>query len=873
MPFLAPVFGAVAAFAGTWVGQLVIGVGMSLVGGLLQKALAPKPAKQRPPGFQLSASVGDNTPWSFIVGRGATAGNKKYFGTWGQSGEVPNAYLTEVFQLASIPGMPGLAGFWANKQRCTIEWNATPTAQGYPVAEFRSGGVNHMWVKFYDGTQTTADPFLVGQFGSHPQYPWTGAAVGRGTPYVIVTTLINRELFQNQPTFLFEPSPMRFYDWRKDSTNGGVGSHRWGVTATYEPTVNPVVIMYNIIRGVYYNGEWVYGGRDIAAFRLPVSSWTPAANECDRPISLLGGGTEPQFRCGYQINVDEEPLDALDALKLSCNGRLAEVGGIFEIMVGAPGAAVYSFTDDDIVVTREQGYRSFPSLNETHNAIEATYPEPSEMWAAKDAPARYNTAWEAEDGGRRLATGLSFEAVPYGVQAQRLMESLIKDGRRWRTHIIALPPSAWILTGTSIVNWISVENGYVNKKFIVMKIDGEPGMVQPVVLLEIDPSDYDWTADMELPSPIGELTIIRPEPQVPTGFQVFPAVFYDADNVARRPTIAIQYDGGMPDIEWVHVLVRLAETGAFVFDQRIPFEVPYYYVLNGVFLPNTDYEVAISYVAYSGRPMEFTEYLAVTTGDIKLVPGKDFDPFGDVVDFDTIGPGLSGWIEQIGMTPRELIEAIQNNSTHAADQELANELMFSEIRTELALSVGEVSASFTQVITVAIVPLQNTVAALADWVTELSAGDGADVSTARFRMTTLSGPDGYSTIGAQTRVDTADPNAWRGAAWFLSTPNNPALPTRFLVNADQFIVVNGSADADADNPFIFEAGKLKVRNAVITNLTSDNIESNSITSDSLDVTTLSAISGNMGTLTAGVITLGGGLLVIDGPNVRILVSD
>src|SRR5690606_9892515 len=166
----------------------------------------------------------------------------------------------------------------------------------------------------------------------------------------------------------------------------------------------------------------------------------------------------------------------------------------------------------------------------------------------------------------------------------------------------------------------------------------------------------------------------------------------------------------------------------------------------------------------------------------------------------------------IGSSARELIEQAQANATNTAGQELATSLQSQELRTEVAVSVGEVEASFEQTVTVAIVPLQNEVAALADYLTELSAGDGDDVSTARFRMTTLSGPAGYSRIGAQTRVDTADPMAWRGAAWYLDTPTNPALPTRFLVEADQFIVVNGG---DTAQPLIFEGGVLKLQVANI----------------------------------------------------------
>jgi len=91
-------------------------------------------------------------------------------------------------------------------------------------------------------------------------------------------------------------------------------------------------------------------------------------------------------------------------------------------------------------------------------------------------------------------------------------------------------------------------------------------------------------------------------------------------------------------------------------------------------------------------------------------------------------------------------------------------------------------------------------------------------------MTTLSGPTGYSRIGAETRVDTADPLAWRGAAWYLDTPTNPALPTRFLVRADQFIVVS-SDDADTQQPLIFEGGELKLQVANIGLVRAGRIES------------------------------------------------
>lgn len=441
-----------------------------------------QPQNQTKPGIQFEIQMGDSNPIAFPVGRTATGGTRRYIGTWGNDGETPNAFLTDVIQIGDIPAR-GLPGIWVNGQKCTLDiesvvapapgdgtlvleafvaaliaglWPSNPAfaafvdnyvathgggsttpgtydEKGIPVLEFRVDGKDHLWVKYNDGTQTSVDTFLGGKFGAHPERPWLPNMVGFGCPHVIVTSLFNRELFSSSPTYLIEPPVTSWYDVRKDSTEGGSGSHRWGDWSTYEPTENPIVIAYNIARGVYYTDdyvdEWMFGGQDLASLRLPASAWMAAANECDADRDLEGGGTEPQYRCGMEIRGDMEPLTVIQELMKGCAGRFAENGGIFKPIVGAPGSAVYSFSDGDVLVTKGQTYAPFPALSDTHNGIEATYPEPAEAWQSKDAPARYSSDLEADDGDRRLATGVSFAAVPYAVQVQQLMRIMIEEER------------------------------------------------------------------------------------------------------------------------------------------------------------------------------------------------------------------------------------------------------------------------------------------------------------------------------------------------------------------------------------------------------------------------------------------------------------
>ncbi|WP_180901766.1 phage tail protein [Martelella soudanensis] len=495
----APLLGAIGAVAG-WigslgaVGQAIIGIGLSVGASLLQKAITGKQQKAdtRDRGVNLSIRMGDNQPLTFIAGDYATAGRRKYAGTWGDIDGTPNAYFVDVIELSSLP-QSGLNGVWADDQKLTLLTGEAHGELGYPVAEYRRGGADYMWVKFYDGSQTSADSYLVSRFGSDADRPFASAMIGRGVTYAIVTCRYDRDLFSSAPNMLFELGSIPLYDPRKDSSVGGSGAHRWDNPATWEPSNNLPVITYNVIRGIYCGNQWIYGGQNLSAYRLPAANWMAAMNEADALVDD-GAGPVPAFRGGYEFRGDQRPLDAIEELRLACNARLAEVGGVFKISVGAPGSAVYAFSDDDVVITKGQSFSPHGSLDDTVNAVEATYPEPAEKWTMKDAPARYDSALEVLDGNRRLPQGVSFEACPHGGQVQRLMLAMLNDARRFRAHQICLPPDAWPLEPNDVVSWTSVRNGYDNKKFLIVAVAAPMSANVVVSLKEIDPADYDWSA-------------------------------------------------------------------------------------------------------------------------------------------------------------------------------------------------------------------------------------------------------------------------------------------------------------------------------------------------------------------------------------------
>jgi hypothetical protein len=629
-----PISLAISAISGFFgsvsIGKLILTVALNVGLSLIEKALAKKEQPQQA-GAKLEISMGDDHSMSFIMGSYATAGRRKYAGSWGDDGKTPNAYFTDVIEIGSLPnyaGERGLTSVWIDDQEVGVLWEEPhPDGRGYPVAQYRVGSKDYLWIRFLDGTQSGPDAFLMAKFGAEPDRPWKPTMIGLGCQVVILTARYNTDLFSGIPAGLYQPHPVPLYDIRKDSSAGGNGAHRWDNRATWEPTSNPATVIYNLARGVYHGSEWVYGGQNIAAFSLPAANWMAAANACDAAVTLDDGSREPAFRAGYEVQCDQQPLDVISELLKGCNGRMAEVGGVFKMLISTPGGAVYSFSDDDIVVTEEQGFQPFPSLSDTYNAIEATYPEPSEKWATKDAPGRYNADLETQDGDRRLPAQIQFPAVPFANQVQRVGLAMIQDYRRFRVHQISLPPDAYPLEPNDVVSWTSARNGYAEKKFLVVKVEPQANFLTVVTLKEVDPADYDWHSGLQLPTAIGWIGPITPPSQPMVGWTVEPGTVKDASGIDRRPAIKISCAPDMDDVERVWVQVRLKETGDVVFDSdSTRYASPFSWLISGQWtLPNTDYEARGRYIPRTNRATDWSAWLAVKTPNVLIASGDVLD--------------------------------------------------------------------------------------------------------------------------------------------------------------------------------------------------------------------------------------------------------
>lgn len=862
--------------------NLLIGIAVSYAASLLSSLFSSKSGNGNGSGIRSTISMGGDQPLSFIMGRYGTAGHLEYVGTWGNDGETPNAYLTHVISVSDLPTKNFLGRLYVNGVHVTLD--PTPGPNGYPILEYRTAdNVDHMWVNYYDGTQTTADPFLLEKFGADPDRPWQSDMIGRGIAYATVTALVNRELFNGVPEYFFEVFGLDFE---------GTDSE-----------VNPVLMIKAILSGITYGDEWVWGLQGLPASRLPSAVWDAQAAKCDVLVAKKDATTEKRFRTGIEVTVDKQPIEVIQELLDSCNGRIAEIGGIYKILVAEPEASVASFTDEDVIITAGQSYSPFPGLESTFNGMNATYPEPEERWAMKDAPPFRRTDLEVYDDNRRLPFDGSFPLVYSNTQVQRLMKAIIKEDRRFRTHSHTMPPSWWEFEPLDAVTWTSDRNGYENKVFLITSMDDLPTANQVVNLREQDHSDYDWTpeddeGDYEVIPPIVGL----PAPQLTETFDAEAAIFYDSAANARRPSIAVIYAPALDDVQAVRVQVR-EDWGdkAIVFQADLPYDkVTFRQVLNGIFLPAMPYEVRGRYIPYSGRVTRWSNqdingvndpdaWVEVTTDDVRL---GGFDLYEGVIGLDHMAEDLEAYLDFGGDQVREVVDTIQQAAIRNVDQDASQYSIVQQQRTELKATVAGIVAAYSLAIAVAVGPdsamaqrietieatipslatassldavtssvsvlnglvtantssinsinaalpgkasvtalnalsttvnnLDDDIEAVAESVTSLDATVDDISAQANIRMRATAGSAGYSSkIVIEAR--TGGSGTWRTAAIAIDVPASTSDPTRVAVLANQFVIQN-SLTGSAFQPFIVQSGVVYMDVARIRDLTVDTIK-------------------------------------------------
>lgn len=757
--------------------NLIVGLVLSFVGNLLQQAFAPKPQEQQrgQTGTRGSVQIGGKVPQYFLMGTVGEPGKLEYQNSWGQDGEVPNAYVTDVRSFGDLP-IAALTGLYVDGVRQTISASGA-AAQGYPVTLAGDGGTRHFWWKFLDGTQSSADSFLVSTFGSDADRAWASDMIGVGVPYLITTALWKEDLWNGIPSVMAEFQGIKLYDPRLDSTAGGSGSQRWDNPATWAFSDNSMVMIYNIERGIYYAGSHVWGGKKSAA-QMPYEVWALAMNLCDEGIDLQAGGSERRFRAGRRIGLNERPADVIQELLIGCNGRRAETAdGTVYVLVGVPNEADGAFTDADVLATNALGTIPFPNLDEVINGATATYREPLQAWEDKETTPYLRSDLEAEDDGRQQLQGLDLGTTFSGTQAQRILKAVIEEGRRFRRHVVVLPPEYAQFRPLQVLAWTSSRFDYTAKLFLITAKTIEPFGNVILGLQEIDPADHNWDPDEdEQPLSFAPVVTNRPAPQEVSGFSVAPAIAQDSNGNNRRPAIDVFWASTSVtvDVRAVRITIRLAATDVIVWEGEAPRPELGEARITQALLPNEDYEVQIQYMPYSGRVTVESSWLSVTTPNVRLGP-LDIENLFDLIS-DEIVPEL----QALATSARTARDNFERLGSLIAEQDLANFNDREAVKRELRKKTGDLEASFTEIIEVALGPG----GAIATALSQLYAAMGGNSSQVLVRYAAEATPVGVeASWGLQLSTD--DGATFGSAAFLVQVKDGQS---QIILDADRTII-------------------------------------------------------------------------------------
>jgi len=823
------------------IGAAIVEIGIAVGLGFAARKLAPKPkssgaATDR--GRVLQLAIDTNAARQVIFGRSATAGSLVYWQTTG----TDNAVLQMVVALADHE-CAGLVSLWIDgKERA---WNSdTGVVDGF-------GG--KLVVRFHNGASDQAVDAAV---KAASEGRWTDDERGAHVCYAVVEATYDPEIFSsgNIPQIVYVIDGAKLYDPRFDSTAGGEGDQRWNDPTTWAFSSNCAVAIYNVLRGFSAGGRPLFG-LNAPADAIRMSDFEAAANVCDESVGLAAGGTEPRYTCGMVVTLDGQPnRDALEALAAAMAGDIICSAGIYRIMAGVARSSVATISDADLIVTEPFTVEPRLGRGELTNAVTGSFSDPERSYNAVPLPPRTSSADEIVDGGIRLTLPMDLVAVTSRTQGQRVMEIARKRARRQlrvrctlRGRWFGLEPGDWI-------TFNSTRRGFVGKIFEIDHIKRNPDLTSVISLREMDDGVDDWSAltDELADDTESDLAGGGPTLNAVTGLAAAPVVIA-GNGEAQMPGIRATWTAITdPTVIAVRFEFRkVGDTTALERRSETPGAGQYTWV-DGV-QGGIAYEIRALPVTAPERGVEWTSWVAFSgaavTDPLKVDAAVDAE----------VGPGSIGFEELDAQTRFELSLATAIASVQGSvSAQLAEAFEWAQRTGEAALaSLANGHENGAQLLTERVERV-NGQNALAQQITTAVTRIG-DNETAITEV--IESVDGIKAAwGVAININ--------GQVVGLVRLDGEVDESQLTVVADKFLIAHPDITGGTPVP-VFTlseiSGETKVH--IAGELIADAIRAGEVS-----VGQLSAISANLGTITAGLMKSSDNLFRIDLDNKEIVIE-
>lgn len=692
MPFLAPV--------AAWVGSIVTGISAwaaasPILAGIAQTAfgIAAKYAASRltakkPKATATRLEVEYGADLTRFVGMGiyATAGHHVFRNTYGKGNrDVQDVYVLSHFRITEV-----------TRVKVNGEWVTVMDKPFDPDVGYRLN--DRVRLKVYYGTMNqTADAFLI----STSQGRWTTNHRGAGVAYAILTTFLDRSSEFTSPVQpIFEVKGAPLYDWRKDSTVGGSGTHRWNDQSTWQFTENGVLMAYALERGIF-NGTQKMVGKGVPASKLPLSEWSLAANIADELVVPAGGGASvPRYRSSImaQSGANSTHDSNLQPLLESMAGSWIErVDGEYPI-AGAEQLIAFTITDGDLV--KEAGHRVSLKLprSELINTVAIKFPSADSFYEMVPGTTRVDAIAKAEDG-EELASAITYESVIYSEQVDRLADIAIRAARYQGNGEITIHPKYLdVAKPGRWFRWTSARYGTMDWQIVSVTLGPLSDRGARNIRLgirEIAEGVFDPTAYVNDPPgpPIPVVPDYLAELQ---GFVVTPNLVQGSTGTtlpgARMTWTPID------DVTVVSVQIEYNPISqpTVIFKKVVPADVSSVQIVEGL-TSSTQWRVRTILITDPVRPVAYSAYTNFTT-----MQGSIADLYP--IDVDKLADDLKGYLEWTAGGMREVKRQLEEITLHINDLDYGNFSDRQEIRRTLSSETGRLTADYDEKILVATGP-------------------------------------------------------------------------------------------------------------------------------------------------------------------------
>lgn len=735
MPFIVPAIAAAVeavAVIGSFItsigviGQGIIAAGIGIASTYLISALTPKPASENVQGgVNFERQYGSNVPRQVACGLVGMAGHDTYVNTYNASNRTLQQIFTLSDYLSTRLTRVAVDGVWVTLGTDIHDGKGFPLLPTTAAQQWAGS----LWVKFFDGRQVAADGTLV--TFANPASRWTAANIGVGITAVSVICEFDKDHNNSMPDFFFEFEGAPIYDWRKDSTNGGSGSHRWNDITTHEYTTNPILIERHYRRGFSINGD-TFCGMDMQESDLPINKWTTAANIC---AEIDPDDGKPRYQVSILLDATQPHSSNLQSLSLSCGSmQVDSVDGSWPL-VGSDQPVVMTFTDDDLISTADSEFIRFKSFGELVNSVSGNYPEPGAIWSMVGYTEQVATAFLTIDR-RTRDLSIDFPMVSVARQAQQLAFIYLYENRFEAVANVTLRPRFQVLEEGDWVNWNSAQYGLFTfivkaKSLLSLEADGPRNTV--LQLQQRDGGIYDGII------PVPTLFATRNnDPVYLAEVQSFAlvAITVQGNNGRLLPAIRVSWLPTIPDdvtVVQIELIYYPSAQPTAVLRKIVNADVSVVNLTEGI-VSNTNYTVQAKIITNPSRVTAFNAGGNVTTSNVQV----------GFVDIDqTINYNITTLQDLFADDITKIKRVI---ASIVANQDARNWLDKKELRTQLSSRSNAAFAEITHVQSV----LTNADNAMASDILDLFVGTDSGSGTINVTANALSTLTGNFTTFSAT---------------------------------------------------------------------------------------------------------------------------